>query len=224
MGMIVPSLAQWLEATGVFDAPGIFVTGTDTGVGKTHVGVQLIHALRVLGREVIPRKPVESGWLNDEALTDAGQLAQAAGVPLDKAICPYRFQAALAPPRAASRVKQTLLLRDLAATCPLHWDKQQFLHVEGAGGFYSPLANDGLNADLAQILGLPVVLVAEDRVGCINQVLLVAEAIKQRHLQLAGVILNVRQPPVEGMDNLTDLLGYLNVPLLRFPFNSSHFR
>lgn len=218
MGMIVPSLAQWLEMSGVLDAPGIFVTGTNTGVGKTYVGVQLIHTLRVLGRTVIPRKPVESGWLEDSGATDAGQLAQAAGVALDSRICPYRFRAALAPPRAATQVGQTLRIRDLAAACPVRWEATEFLHVEGAGGFYSPIAHDGLNADLAQILGLPVLVVAEDKLGCINQVLLAAEAIKQRQLVLAGVILNVREPAVEGMDNVSDLQAYLAEPVIRFPF------
>ena len=223
MGMIVPSLAQWLETSGVLDASGIFVTGTDTGVGKTHVGALLIHTLRVLGRTVIPRKPVESGWLEDSGATDAAQLAQAAGVTLDSRVCPYHFRAALAPPRAADQEGQTLRIRELAATCPVRWEKGQFLHVEGAGGFYSPIAHDGLNADLAQILGLPVVLVAEDKLGCINQVLLTAEAIRQRQLRLAGVILNVRTPPMEGMDNLSDLQKYLQEPVVRFPFDSSHF-
>lgn len=218
MGMIVPSLAQWLEASGLLDATGVFVTGTDTGVGKTHVGVKLIHTLRVLGREVIPRKPVESGWLAQHAETDAGKLAAAAGLVLDKQICPYRFQAALAPPRAASLEGQTLRIQALAAACPTRWEQRQFLHVEGAGGFYSPIAQDGLNADLAQILGLPVVLITEDKLGCINHVLLVAEAIKQRQLPLAGVILNARQPAEAGMDNLSDLRDYLQAPVVRFPF------
>ena len=59
MGMIVPSLAHWLEASELLNGKGMFMTGTDTDVGKTWVGKQLIHTLRVLGREVIPRKPVE---------------------------------------------------------------------------------------------------------------------------------------------------------------------
>lgn len=217
MGMIVPALAHWLEASGVGDATGVFMTGTDTGVGKTWIGKQLIHTLRVLGREVIPRKPVESGWTTALNQSDAWQLAEAAGVTLTTSICPYRFKAALAPHRAAQLEGQTLTLQALAATCPTRWDKRQYLHVEGAGGFYSPIANDGLNADLAQILGLPIVLVAEDKLGCINQVLLVAEAIQQRQLPFAGVILNARQPAPQSMDNFNDLHHYLDVPIVRFP-------
>jgi len=91
----------------------------------------------------------------------------------------------------------------------------QFLYVEGAGGFYSPLATDGLNADLAQALELPVLVVAEDRVGCINHVLLTCEALERRGLELAGVILNLRQPTPAGMDNASDLQPLLRAPVLR---------
>jgi dethiobiotin synthetase len=217
MGMIVPSLAHWLEASELLNGKGMFMTGTDTNVGKTWVGKQLIHTLRVLGRDVIPRKPVESGWHTDIEQTDAWQLANAAGLEFDDRICPYRFKAPLSPPRAAHLDGKHLTLQSLAATCPTRWDKRQFLYVEGAGGFYSPIADDGLNADLAQILGLPVVLVTENKLGCINQVLLAVEAIQQRRLPFAGVILNTRLPQPEGMDNLNDLRAYLTVPVMTFP-------
>ncbi len=202
MGMIASTLAQWLEDSGVGGSKGVFMTGTGTGVGKTWIGVQLIHTLRVLGHEVIPRKPVESGWTSDVSQTDAWQLAQAAGLPLDTAkhtaalhnVCPHRFRAAISPPRAAALEGKTLRMVDIAATCPTRLGKKQFLYVEGAGGFYSPMAHDGLNADLAQTLGLPVIVVAEDKLGCLNHILLVAEAVKQKRLKLAGVILNARHP------------------------------
>lgn len=210
-------LIQWLQATRLEQLPGWFVTGTDTGVGKTYVGLRLLASLRALGREVVVRKPVESGWREPLEQTDAWQLAHAAGnLPLAE-VCPYRFSAALAPSRAAALQGDRLTLAQLQATCPSTWDVQQFLHVEGAGGFYSPLAVDGLNADLAQRLGLPVLLVAADRLGCLNHILLVAEAVQARDLTLAGVILNPLPDysAPTGMDNLTDLQAYLNVPLLR---------
>lgn len=227
MGMIISTLAHWLEHSGIRSAPGVFVTGTDTGVGKTRIGVQLIHILRVLGHEVIPRKPVESGWADDLSQTDAWQLAWAAGLPVDAdqhspvlaSVCPHRFKAALSPPRAASLEGKTLTMLEVAAACPAKLKDKQYLYVEGAGGFYSPMTHDGLNADLAQTLGLPVVLVAEDKLGCLNHTLLVAEAVKQKGLRLAGVILNKRHPSPEGMDNLSDLRKHLNVPALSFPFH-----
>lgn len=226
MGMIMSTLAHWLEDSGIASAAGVFVTGTDTGVGKTHVGVHLIHTLRVLGHEVIPRKPVESGWADDIRTTDAWQLAHAAGLPVEEEshhailarVCPHRFKAALAPPRAAALEGRNLRLLEVASACPVRLEKNQYLYVEGAGGFYSPLAQDGLNADLAQTLGLPVVVVAEDRVGCLNHILLVADAVKQKGLQLAGVVLNRRYPAPAGMDNLADLQPHLDAPVLAFPF------
>lgn len=217
MGIIVPTFAHWLTASGVNTARGIFMTGTDTGVGKTWVGIQLITCLRALGREVMVRKPVESGWADDIQQTDAWQLAQAAGQAFDQRICPYHFSAALAPPRAAQLAGESVSLQQLAAACPTYWEPHQFLHVEGAGGFYSPIADDGLNADLAQRLGLPVIVVAEDRLGCINHVLLTVAAVQQRGLTLAGVILNARTHRVNGMDNAQDMCQYLDVPIVAFP-------
>lgn len=222
MGMITPLMAEWVDATGLLQGNGMFMTGTDTGVGKTWVSVRLIHALRALGLELIPRKPVESGWADDVTTTDAWRLANAAGLSLDghqqtailDKVCPYRFRAALAPPRAALLEGQELRIKNLANTCPTRVASGQALLVEGAGGFYSPIAHDGLNADLAQVLGLPIILVAEDRVGCLNHILLVAEAIKRRSLTLAGVILNARTPPVVGMDNASDLMTWLKIPVL----------
>ncbi|MFN3785810.1 MAG: dethiobiotin synthase [Thiothrix sp.] len=212
-------LIEWLHSTRLDQLPGWFVTGTDTGVGKTYVGVRLLASLRALGRAVTVRKPVESGWVAQIEQTDAWQLARAAGdLPL-AAVCPYRFSAALAPPRAAALQGQTVTLAQLRAVCPEVGASRAFVHVEGAGGFYSPLAADGLNADLAQCLGLPVLLVAADRLGCLNHVLLVAEAVQARGLTLAAVILNPLPDysVPTGMDNLADLQGYLDVPLLRLP-------
>lgn len=222
MGMITPLMAEWVDATGLLKGNGMFMTGTDTGVGKTWVSVRLIHALRALGLELIPRKPVESGWADDITTTDAWRLANAAGLHLDDhqqtavldKVCPYRFRAALAPPRAALLEGQELRIKNLANACPTRVASGQALLVEGAGGFYSPIAHDGLNADLAQVLGLPIILVAEDRVGCLNHILLVAEAIKRRSLTLAGVILNTKTSPVVGMDNASDLMTWLKIPVL----------
>ena len=107
-----------------------------------------------------------------------------------------------------------LTLGDLANACYAHHQHSHLLYVEGAGGFYSPIAHDGLNADLAQKLNLPIILISENRLGCINHILLIAEAIARRHLTLAGVILNTRQTPPLGMDNVADLMPYLDAPII----------
>jgi dethiobiotin synthetase len=190
---------------------GVFITGTDTGVGKTWIGTALAYCLAVkYGLVVRPRKPVESGCLSNAGKllpSDAAALQAAANAsePLEQ-VCPYRLQAALSPERAALLEGVEIDLGKLAAACVNGISQGDFLLVEGAGGFFSPLAAGVLNADLAAILRLPVLLVAADRLGAINHTLLTLQAIEQRGLTLAGLILN--QPArfvEEKMDNAADL-------------------
>lgn len=213
MSNVVTDEQAWLAATGIARARGVFITATDTGAGKTWVSRRLIVALRANGLEVVARKPVESGWnAADVTTTDAWQLAQAADIdPVQ--VCRYHFHAPLSPPRAAAQEGVTLSIATLAQACWVGVTDQQYVLVEGAGGFYSPLAADGLNADLAVALGLPVLLVTEDRVGCLNPVLLSLEAAQRRGLQIAGIVLNRRTPPPAGMDNAADLRAFTSVPL-----------
>ena len=204
---------------------GVFITGTDTGVGKTRVGAALAQLLIGRGLRVRPRKPVESGCpIGPDGLMpqDAAMLREAAGSrePLER-ICPYRLQAPLAPERAAELEGMTLDLGRLHAACLADVGNDDFLLVEGAGGFYSPLARGALNADLAGGLGMPVLVVAADRLGTLNHTLLTIEAVRMRGLALAGLILN--QPahqPVPAMDNAADLERWLQMPVLRLPHGS----
>jgi len=205
---------------------GYFVTGTDTGIGKTVVSCALIRALRQAGHTITARKPVESGCeVQNGRLfpADGAALGEAAGLhDLDR-ITPYRYPHALAPDRAARLAGEILSVEKLRAACVTGGDEGATLVVEGAGGFYSPLVEDGLNADLAQALGLPVILVAPDRLGVINHLLLSAEAIDSRGLELALVVLNaVDAPQPEGMDNQTDLIRHLHCPILGFPRVVTH--
>ncbi len=203
---------------------GVFITGTSTHVGKTHTAVLLAKQLTMQGVVVIPRKPVESGCImeGDELIPqDAMALKQAAGYEGSLSeICPYRFQPAISPVRAAQLVNKVVTTEQLVNICQ-HGSEQGFVIVEGAGGFYSPLAKDGLNADLAMALQLPVLLVANDELGCLNQVLLNAEAIKLRGLMLAGVVLNsVEESHNEHMDNAADLRGSLDCSVYSLPFDT----
>jgi dethiobiotin synthetase len=202
-----------------FTQRGLFVTGTDTGVGKTHISAILAHQLNLRGGVVRPRKPVESGCLRGESgliPVDAATLQAAAGSDeLLAQICPYRFESALSPERAAALVDENLTLDDVAAVCRQGVAESDFLLVEGAGGFYSPLASGVLNADLAVELCLPVLLVASDRLGAINQTLLAVEAINRRGLTLAGVILNQVTADIDPqMDNAAELSRWLGKPVL----------
>mgnify|MGYP001826214317 CR=1 FL=1 len=195
---------------------GVFITGTDTGVGKTHIGVLLARSLRNRNIRVIPRKPVESG-----CKLIGGQLIPADALALKQAtrykgelkdICRYRFAQAVSPVRAARLSNVQLTTKQLVNAC--RHGENAFTLVEGAGGFYSPLSEDGLNADLAQALQLPVLLVAKDILGALNHVLLSTEALSKRGLGLAGIVLNNQDNYRDRkMDNVTDLSARLDCPV-----------
>lgn len=189
---------------------GLFITGTDTAVGKTVVGCGLAQELTRLGVPVAARKPVESGCSARAGTrwpADGAALRRAAGDrEALETITPLRLAHALSPERAARLEGVSLCLYDLLAAARTGAAEDFFL-VEGAGGFLSPLAADALNADLALALGLPVLLVVADRLGCINHALLSVEAIEHRGLRLAGIVLNaVDEPADAGMDNRDDLV------------------
>ncbi len=204
---------------------GIFVTGTDTNIGKTWVGQNLIPVL--LGRKirVIPRKPIESGWkVDDVENSDAWLLANAADQidSLDH-ICPNRFLRPLSPVRAAELEGKKLLIQEVAQQCLTNITDSDFLYVEGAGGFYSPLCADGLNADLACALKFPILLIAENRLGCLNQILLSVEAIEKRGLTLKAIVLNTISvdQSINEMDNQEDLKNLVKYPIITLQHNQT---
>lgn len=207
---------------------GVFITGTDTGVGKTRVGAALAHLLTGCGLRVRPRKPVESGCPEEAGglmPQDAWTLREAAGgVDALDSVCPYRLRAPLSPERAARLLEGVpLSLGMLYEACWAEVGDEDFLLVEGAGGFYSPIAEAALNADLAGGLGLPVLVVAADRLGTLNHTLLTVEALRMRGLTLAGPVLNQPHPTApdaEGMDNAADLERWLHCPVLRLPHST----
>jgi dethiobiotin synthetase len=162
-----------------------FITGTDTGVGKTHVTRLILESLRADGIDAVGYKPVSSGDRSD------GELLAAAsgGLPLDE-VNPVHFQNALAPAVACMLENRSLdpavLIegyRKLAA-------RHEVVLVEGAGGWEVPLAEGYRISDLAADLGLPVILVAANRLGALNHILLTTAAIRARGLECAGIYLN----------------------------------
>lgn len=197
---------------------GIFITGTDTDVGKTYVGTLLAEYLTAKGLKVIPKKPVESGCKKQDGEllpADALKLKQASNFAGDLSdVCAYRFEAVLSPVRAAHLENKKLSIVQLRDAC--RYSNDGFVIIEGAGGFYSPLADDGLNADLAEALQLPVLLVANDKLGCINQILLTTEAISNRGLKLAAVVLNSIEPILYSeMNNAEDLHELIAAPIFK---------
>ena len=180
---------------------GLFVTGTDTGVGKTYVGAMIARALRAAGHRVGVYKPAASDCrrVRGELVSDdAVALWEAAGRPglLDR-VCPQCFSAPLAPHLAAraegKRLDPELLRRGLE-----YWRRRSdVILVEGAGGLMSPLGDDEYVADLAYEIGVPLVVVARNALGTINQTLqtLIAAATFRDGLEVAGIVLNHPVPP-----------------------------
>ena len=192
------------------DENGYFITGSDTDVGKTYIACQLVRQLVQQGVEVETRKPVESGCemsANGELIThDALALQQANGNrETIERIAAYRYRAALAPPRAARLENREILIEQLLDACEADHPQHRLI-VEGAGGFYSPLAENGLNADLASALQLPVIIVVNDRIGAVNQALMTIQAVESRQLRVAAIVLNQVEPVTDAqMDNAMDL-------------------
>jgi dethiobiotin synthetase len=190
---------------------GYFITGSDTDVGKTYITCEIVNQLSQFGLTLETRKPAESGC----ALDESEQMIAADGLKLQQAnqhresidrITPFKFRAALAPHRAASLEGRQLRINHLHDACSRD-DRDSTLIVEGAGGFYSPIANDGLNADLAGLLQLPVIIVINDKIGAVNQALLTIQAIENRGLTIAAIILNQVETNITAdMDNFEDLL------------------
>ena len=206
---------------------GYFITGSDTDVGKTYITCELARQLAQFNLPLEIRKPAESGCEVDAM----GNLIPADGLKLQTAnqhaetidrITKFKFQAALAPHRAARlEGHRPLLLNDLLGACTRD-NYNSTLIVEGAGGFYSPLAEDGLNADLASLLQLPVIIVINDKIGAVNQALLTIQAVENRGLSIAAIILNqVNLANVPGMNNREDLQTYCDHPVFACGHNNS---
>ena len=174
---------------------GLFITGTDTNVGKTYVGALIARNLREQGHRVGVYKPVASGCRREGdklVCDDALALWNAAGMPGElKYVCPQIFEAPLAPHLAADaegkRIDRSLLRSGLD-----NWlANSDVVLVEGAGGLLSPIG-DEVVADLALDFGFPLVIVARNALGAINQVLQTEHtaATYRSGLQVAGIVLN----------------------------------
>jgi dethiobiotin synthetase len=175
---------------------GLFITGTDTGVGKTYVASLVARALASQGRRVGVYKPVASGCRRDGdrlVSDDASSLWEAAGRPgkLER-VCPQRFAAPLAPHLAARAENARIDPKQIRSGLDYWLDRSELVIVEGVGGLMSPLTDDDYVADLAYELKYPLVVVARNVLGVINQTLqtLITAATFRRGLPIAGIVLN----------------------------------
>jgi dethiobiotin synthetase len=198
---------------------GVFVAGTDTGVGKTLAAAALLHALRRRHARVVGMKPVAAGairtpegWASEDAL--ALRAASSIAVPpeLDN---PVLLREAMSPHLAAQRVGVRIDLGHIVQCYRELAQRADAVVVEGAGGFLVPLGDRETGADLARALALPVVLVVGLRLGCLNHALLTAEAIHARGLVLAGWICNrIDATTLAPDDNVAYLRAHLGAPML----------
>jgi len=197
---------------------GFFITGSDTNVGKTYIACQIARELVNKNFNVIPRKPIESGCekINDELIPSDAQklmLASQYKLGLDK-VCRYHFEPEISPAQAAKLSPQKISLADLKKACESHSHlNNDFLIVEGAGGFFSPLCENALNADLAVELNLPAVIIVEHKLGCINQALLTIFAAKKYSLKIHAVILNAKTSSENLKQNIDEIKQFTDVDI-----------
>lgn len=191
---------------------GLFVTGTDTGVGKTTVARRIVRLLRNQGHPVGVLKPVATGstragegWSNEDtsALIDA-----AGGEIAPDRVTPLHFEAPLAPCVAARVAGQRLESSRIQAAVDsaLAWwsERAEIVIVEGIGGLLCPLAEGTTVADLAIVLDYPLVIVARRGLGTLNHTLLTTEAARARGLRIAGLVLNTSEPTVNPLAEATN--------------------
>jgi dethiobiotin synthetase len=193
----------------------LFVTGTDTEIGKTFVSAALLRGFARAGLRTAGMKPIAAGaferdgaWHND----DADQLDAAASVLLPPDLrTPYLLKEPAAPHIAAALEGVTLDIGRIVACYEQARERADIVVVEGVGGFRVPLDATRDTADLAVALGLPVVLVVGVRLGCISHALLTADAIAARGLSIAGWVANCIDPamtfPQENIDALRGRLA-----------------
>jgi dethiobiotin synthetase len=204
-------------------ASGIFVSGTDTGVGKTVVACALVRAMIRRGLDVGVMKPIETG-VGAEGPLDAQALRSAAAAtePLEE-ICPQTFALPAAPTVAAASEGRAVEMKPIRETFARLRARHEWLVVEGAGGLLVPAARDLSMADLSRELGLPLLIVGRAALGTINHTLLTLEAAEARSLPVAGVVIShsggrLSAADAANLEALRDALGAIlvgEIPPLR---------
>jgi len=211
------SAAAAAASVGAQTASGLFVTGTDTGVGKTHVAAALLRGLAAQGTRAAGMKPVSAGIGPGEAMNaDVAALRAAGSVSAPQAdVNPYSLEAAIAPHVAAAREGVTIDLATISAAYARLALRADAIVVEGAGGALAPIDARHDMLDIARVLALPVLLVVGVRLGCLSHARLSALAINARGLVLAGWVANRIDPAMRAADeSVAALAAMLPAPLV----------
>ena len=193
-----------------------FVTGTDTGVGKTLIACALLHAFAAQGRHVIGMKPIAAGCDDNGVNEDVSQLLAASNVNIrPQDINPYCFPQFMAPHIAAKNADVRIEFAPILAAYQKLAAQSDVVIVEGVGGFRVPLNASQDSADLAIQMKLPVILVVGMRLGCLNHALLTLRAISECGLSCAGWVANVLDDEMPALpENIEALQQRITAPLL----------
>ncbi len=208
--------------------PKLFFAGTDTDVGKTYVASLAARVIFGCGVKLGVYKPVASGCHTEQGqliAEDAVSLWKAAGKPLSlEQVCPQRFKAPLAPPEAAAQEKTHVDVGKLTDGIKIWEQNSELVIVEGAGGLFSPLADQTLNIDLAQQLNASVIVVVANRLGAIHQTLATCEGAANRGVQPIGIVLCDPSGSADNSvhSNSQQIAKHCSVPVLgSIPFNGT---
>ncbi|MGO9568959.1 MAG: dethiobiotin synthase [Desulfomonilaceae bacterium] len=204
---------------------GIFVTGTDTGVGKTVVAAGLVKLARRAGICSIAVKPIETGCQVRSGVLfpeDGAFLADAAekNLTLDECV-PFRFSLPASPARAAAMEGRSLKISDVEEHVRALAEDADLTVVEGAGGLMVPIQGRLMMIDLAERLGYPTLLVGRTRLGTLNHTLLSVNALKERGMRVAGIVLSCTASHTGPEEEFTpaDLARLVaDVPVVVLPF------
>lgn len=194
---------------------GYFVTGTDTGVGKTTVSCALLRAFAAQGKKAVGMKPVVAGSENGR-WHDVEQLIAASNIRAEREyVNPYALHPPISPHIAAQQAGIDIDIAGIERAYQALSSQADIVIVEGAGGFLVPLNAQQTGADLARALNLPVILVVGMRLGCLNHALLTAQAIHASGLPFAGWVANCIDPQMRTLqENIATLEQRLESPLL----------
>ena len=191
----------------------IFITGTDTNIGKTYVAIRLLEKFNQQALQTIGLKPVATGCVNKQN-EDAVLLQQHASIKLDyNLVNPFAFTPAVSPNIACNNLKVTEIYSALQEVFKI---KADVCLIEGVGGWMAPLNKRETMADLVmQIEDIEIILVVGMRLGCLNHTLLTYNAIKNAKLPIAGWVANIIDPKMEAIqENISTLKNFINEPCL----------
>ena len=197
----------------------LFITGTNTEVGKTFVTCEMLKYLVKSKKSIAAFKPVETGCNKNNKIlqpNDSKRFFKVLGKTLSlDLINPYRFIPPISPNRAIRLAKKNITLNDYCDKLNL-LKTFDYILIEGAGGVCSPLSCDGLNIDFAKKVKMDSILVARDEIGVINNVILSINTFIKYKLNLKAIVLNRINPKQpRGMDNVKELRSFTNIPIIQ---------